>query len=130
MKINKIGIMAAFSLAALLVSANFATAQEAKGKRGLPSVQQRLDRLSEELKLTDDQKPKVKAILEETDKKMQELRDAPQDERREKRQTIMADEGKKMKEVLKAEQYETYEKQIAQRRGGAPGQKKGDDKKE
>jgi Spy/CpxP family protein refolding chaperone len=134
MKISNIALIAAISLAGLVAAPNSATAQEKK--RGMPSVQERLDRLTESVKLTDEQKPKVKAILEASSKKFEELSSsgASREERMEKRRTIMAEESKKFKEVLTSEQYEKYEKIAAERRGGPPGErkgeKKGDEKKE
>ncbi len=135
MKYNRLGLVAAMALGSLVVFGNMASAQDAKeskgGKRGMPSVQERLDRLNEELKLTDDQKPKVKAVLEETDKKRQELRDAPQDERREKARALMDDQNKKMKEILTADQYAKYEKMPRRGPGGPPpGEKKEGEKKD
>ena len=130
--------MAAVALGSLVAFANVASAQDAKeskgGKRGMPSVQERLDRLNEELKLTDDQKPKVKGVLEETSKKRQELQDLPQEERREKARALMDDQNKKMKEILTADQYAKYEKMPRPGRGGpggpgAPGEKKEGEKK-
>ena len=62
-----------------------------KGKRGMMSVEQRMERMSTDLSLTDDQKPKVKAVLEESAKQMAGLRDLAQDERRPKMQSIRED---------------------------------------
>jgi Spy/CpxP family protein refolding chaperone len=97
------------------------------GKRG-PSVEQRLDRMTEELKLTDDQKPKVKTVLEDGAKKRQEMfsdSSVPREQRREKMQAIMDDESKKLKAILTPEQNEKWEKMRADfrknRPSGAPG---------
>src|SRR5258707_12790210 len=135
MKYNRLGLIAAMVLGSLVAFANVASAQDAKeskgGKRSMPSVQERMDRLNDELKLTDDQKPKVKAVLEETDKKRQELRDLPQDERREKARGLMEDQSKKMKDILTADQYAKYEKMPRPGRGGpgGPGGEKKDGEK-
>jgi periplasmic protein CpxP/Spy len=70
-----------------------------------------LDRLTTELNLTDDQKPKVKAILEDHAKQMKELRDSnptPED-RRTKMQSIRKDMNDKLKEVLTDEQFTKYQ---------------------
>jgi Spy/CpxP family protein refolding chaperone len=119
------------TLGALLVCGTAVMAQDNKdgkgGKRGRMSAEERLQAMTDNLKLTDEQKPKVKAALEDTQTKMQEARNAPQDERREKMQTIMADEGKKMKEILTPEQYTKYE-EMRPARGG--GKKKEGEKKE
>jgi Spy/CpxP family protein refolding chaperone len=98
MKINKISLIAAMALGGLVACSMMASAQDAKdgkkgGKRG-PSVEQRLDRMTEELKLTDDQKPKVKTVLEDGAKKRQEMfsdSSVPREQRREKMQAIMDD---------------------------------------
>ena len=131
MRTNKFGLMAAVALGALLVCGTAVMAQDNKdskggGKRGRMSAAERLQAMTDTLKLTDEQKPKVKAALEDTQTKMQEARSAPQDERREKMQTIMADEGKKMKEILTPEQYTKYE-EMRPARGG---KKKDAEKKE
>jgi Spy/CpxP family protein refolding chaperone len=107
------------TLGALLLCGTAVMAQdnkEGKGKRGM-SVEDRLQAMTDNLKLTDEQKPKVKAALEDTQTKMQEARNAPQDERREKMQTIRTEEGKKMKEILTPEQYTKYE-EMRPMRGG------------
>ena len=77
MKRINASLVAVMVVGGLVACSSLATAQEAKpgGKRGPgPSVEQRLDRLTEQLKLTDEQKPKVKTVLEEETKKMQDLR--------------------------------------------------------
>jgi Spy/CpxP family protein refolding chaperone len=120
MKINKIGLVAALALGGLLAFSNLASAQDAPkgGKKGMPTVQERLDKLTEALTLTDAQKPKVKAVLEEQSKQMQALRDVPQDERRTKGAAMREEYNKKMKEILTAEQYEKFEKLPPPGRGG------------
>jgi Spy/CpxP family protein refolding chaperone len=128
MKYNRLGVVAAMVLGSLVAFANVASAQDSKeskgGKKGMPSIQERMDRYNEELKLTDEQKPKVKAALEETDKKRAELRDLPQDERREKGRALREEQNKKMKEILTADQYAKYEKMAPPGRGGPPPEKK------
>jgi len=128
---KKLSLIAALALGGLLACCTLATAQETnkdttakKGKRGMMTVEQRLDRMSTELELKDDQKPKVKAVLEDTGKQMQALRDLPQDERRTKMQSIREDENKKLKDILTPDQYEKYQKMMAEMRG-----KKGEKKK-
>jgi Spy/CpxP family protein refolding chaperone len=130
MRTNKFGLIATMALGVLLACGTAVMAQDNKegkgGKRGRMSAEERLQQYTDALKLTDDQKPKVKAALEDTQTKMQEARSAPQDERGEKMRTIMADEGKKMKEILTAEQYTKYE-EMRPARGGkkkADGEKK------
>jgi periplasmic protein CpxP/Spy len=139
MKIHKLGLMAA--LAAALAFSPALNAQEKKeGKRqGPPTaaqredmLKQRMTRMSEELKLTDAQKPKVEAALKAQAEKMQGLREATPEVRREKGQAIRADMEKKMKEILTADQYASWEKLRAQGRegrGGPGGEKKRGEKK-
>jgi protein CpxP len=131
MRTNKLMLVATMALGVLLACGTAAMAQDNKegkgGKRGRMSAEERLKSMDEQLKLTDAQKPKVKAALEDTQTKMQEARSAPQDEQAEKRRTIMADETKKMKEILTPEQFTKYE-EMRPARGG--GKKKDGEKKE
>ena len=136
MKINKFSIIAVLALGSLVASSNLASAQDQKekggGRRG-PSVEQRMERMTEELKLTDEQKPKVKAVLEASQKKRQELftdSSVPREERREKMRGIMENENKKLKEILTPDQYTKHEKMLEEMRGAAKGKgggKKGQD---
>jgi len=138
MKIHKISLVAGLVLGGLLACGSMAMAQDQKAgkegrKGGFPTVQERLDRMTEALTLTDDQKPKVKAALEEQKDAMTAL--APEDRRGEKAKTIREDFNKKMKAILTPEQNEKFEKfQSSMRPGGrkkADGEKKADgDKKE
>ncbi len=128
---NKLNIIAAMVIGGLVACATVATAQETgksekkEGKRGFPTVEQQMERLSTQLNLTDEQKPKVKAVLEEEHKKMQELRSdtsLDRDARREKMQTIRKDTTAKMKGVLTEDQFKKYE-EMAQRMGKKGGKK-------
>jgi Spy/CpxP family protein refolding chaperone len=132
MKLAKLGVIAAIVLGGL-VACSMATAQEAgkeapkKGKGGF-SAEQRLERLTTTLSLTDEQKPKVKAVLEDTAKKMQAV--APE-ERREKGRTIREEETKKLKEILTADQFKKYEEGMARfGKKGSGGEKKAEKKSE
>ena len=130
MRTNKFRLIATMALGVLLACGTTVMAQDNKdkgGKRGMMSAEERYKQLDEALKFTDAQKPKVKAALEDTQTKMQEARNAPQDERRDKVRTIMADQDKKMKEILTPEQYTKYEELRPQRGGG---KKKDGEKKE
>ena len=134
MRTNKLRLIAAMTLGALLACGTAVMAQDNKeggkgGKRGMMSAEERLKQIDEAVKLTDAQKPKVKAALEDTQTKMQEARNAPQEERRDKMRTIMADQDKKMKEILTPEQYTKYEESRPMR-GGKKGGEKKDEKKE
>src|SRR6266481_7267517 len=122
MRTNKLMLIATMALGVLLACGTAVMAQDNKegkgGKRGRMTAEERFKQLDEQLKLTDAQKPKVKAALEDTQTKMQEAQSAPQEERQAKRQTIMADQGKKMKEILTPEQYTKYEEMRPARGAG------------
>jgi protein CpxP len=127
---KRLSLIAAIVLGAL-VACGVATAQDTnkapgKAKRGF-SVDQRLERLTKDLSLTDEQKPKVKAVLEETGKKIQAL--AP-DQRREKMKTIREEEATKMKEILTADQFKKYEEFGKRMPKKGPDEKKDDKKTE
>jgi len=136
MKINKLSLITGLALGGLVACSNLAVAQDQKpggGRRGGPTVEQRMERMTEELKLTDEQKPKVKAVLEDSQKQRQELRgdsSLSQEDRRGKMQGIMDKENKKLKDILTADQFTKYEKIRAEmRQGGRGGQKKDADTK-
>lgn len=95
------------------------------GRRGAMNAEARLTAFEKALgstnKLTEAQEPKVKTVLEDQTKKMQEImgqRDSlSQDDLRAKRTALTEDTNKKMKEILNADQYKVWEQQ-GQRRGG------------
>ena len=127
---KKISLIAAMVLGGLLAISTVAMAQDTnankdakKGGKGRFTVEQRMERLTTELKLTETQQPKVKAVLEATSKSMQGLRDLPQEERRPKMQGIREEENKKLKEILTPEQMEKYT-QLQQSMGRKGGGKK------
>lgn len=131
---KKICLIAALALGSLLACSNLATAQDTNssgsapkkdkgGKRGMFSPEQQLEKMSADLKLTDDQKPKVKAVLEDGAKQRQALRDLPQDEARTKGRALREDQDKKLKEILTPDQWDKYEKMMQDMR------KKGGEKK-
>jgi periplasmic protein CpxP/Spy len=82
-----------------------------------------LDRLTEQLKLTDDQKTKVTAVLEENMKVrgalMESVRsgDIPREEMRERWQALQAEMNKKMAEILTEEQVTKYREMMERGRG-------------
>ena len=128
---KKLSLIVAVALGTV-VACSMATAQEAgkdAAKKKGYSVDQRLERMTTQLNLTDEQKPKVKAVLENTAKKMKDL--APE-ERREKGRALREEELKKFKEILTAEQYKKMEELGQSMRGGKKsegGEKKKDKKK-
>jgi Spy/CpxP family protein refolding chaperone len=136
MKIHKISLIAVLAAAIVLAYSPALRAQENKDapkREGRPGggdfVKQRMDRLTEELKLTDEQKPKVEALLKAQVEKMRGLRDATPEERREKMTANREEMAKKMKEILTAEQFEKYQKLPAPGRGPRGEKKKRDGEK-
>ena len=113
MKTNKIRLVAMLVLGGLLACGSVAFAQDAapqakKGRGRMPTLEQ----LTTELKLTNKQKPKVDAVLKDTQKKQQELRDdtsLSQEDRRTKQTAIRDDANKKMKEILTPDQFQKYQ---------------------
>jgi protein CpxP len=131
MKLQKMSVLAALVLSGLVASKSTAVAQDQKGggRRG-PSIEKQMEKMTDELKLTDEQKPKVKAVLEDTQKKRQELftdSSVPREDRREKIRGLRDNEKKKLKEILTADQYTKYEKMLQDLRGGGRGGKKKQD---
>ena len=126
---SKISLIAALALGGLIACSTLATAQNAPGadakkggKKGY-SIEQRMERMTTELNLTDEQKPKVKAVLEDEQKKMQELRDeTDRDARRTKMQEMRKESEKKMKAILNEDQFKKYQEMM--QRMGKKGQKK------
>jgi len=131
MRIYKYSLVAALALGTLLVCSNTSYAQQNKqGKKGRGfSVEQRVDRMSTELNLTDAQKTKVTKLFEAQMTKMRELRsdtDLSQEQRREKMRTMREDNDKKLKEILTPEQWQKYEKnrqEMMRNRKGGKGKK-------
>ena len=128
MKINKLSIITGLALGSLVTWTNLATAQDkpaAGGPRGRgPTVEQRMEKMTTELNLTAEQKPKVKAVFEDSQKKREDLRsdsNASREDRREKARGIMENESKKLKEILTADQFSKYEKMMHERAAAARG---------
>jgi protein CpxP len=115
---SKLSLIAAMALGGLVVCSTLATAQNASstpekkgGKRGI-SIDQVMERYTEQLSLTDEQKPKVKAVLEDTMKKRREImKESGQDRQqmREKMQPVTEAQKKKMKEILTPDQFKKYQ---------------------
>ena len=138
MKINKLSFavlaaagLLALSIPALAADTNAAPAAPTPPAAGGPpgmraprmSVDQRLAQLSDALTLTDDQKPKVKAVLEDQQKQMADLRQAAPEDRRAKMQALHDDVNNKMKDILTPDQYDKFTKMTPPggRRGGPGG---------
>jgi Spy/CpxP family protein refolding chaperone len=115
---SKLSLIAAMALGGLVACSTLVIAQDSTnapdkkgGKRGM-SPDQVMERFTEQLSLTDEQKPKVKAVLDDSTKKRRELfRDSAldQQQKREKFQVVMEGQNKKMKEILTADQFKKYQ---------------------
>jgi protein CpxP len=96
------------------------------GGRGMMNPQSQLDMMTQQLSLTSDQQPKVLAILQDSQKKMQDLRNSgadPQD-MRPKMMAIRQDQQEKIKGLLTDEQktkYDAMMQQMRNRQGGGQG---------
>ena len=137
---NRLSLITAMALGGLVACSTLAIAQDSTatpdakkgGKRGPQTIEQQMERMTTTLTLTDEQKPKVKAVLEGQQKKMQEIRDeSDQDARRTKMQDLRKETETKMKGILTDEQFKKYQ-EMNQRRGkkGQGADKKADTKAE
>ena len=127
---SKLSLIGALVLGGLVACATLAPAQDAQqkdakkgGKRGM-NIEQQMERMKEQLSLTDEQVPKVKAVLEESNKKRQAIFTDPNFDRsdrtamREKMAPITEEQNKKLKEILTADQYKKYEERAAAAKKG------------
>lgn len=131
LKMKKLSLVTALVLGGLVACSITANAQDQGGKkdgkgRERMTVEQRLEKMTADLTLTDEQKPKVKTVLEDTSKKMKELYsgDLSQEQRREKMQPIRDEETKQMKKILTTEQFGKWQKMQEERRSHKDGEKK------
>ena len=132
MKMKKVSLMAALAAGALIAFSPLVRAQDKParpegrppaGQRG-EMAKERVAKMAEELKLTDEQKTKVTALLKAQAETRRGLRDATPEERKEKMKAGQAEMEKKMKEILTPEQYTKWEKlrkEAGPGRRGGPG---------
>lgn len=134
MKVTRISLLTVLLAGAIFAGVPASHAQEAKeGKEapkregrggGAEAMKERLDKMAQDLKLTEEQKKKAGEALKAQSEKMRELRaqgGTPEDNR-EKFRALREENDKKMKEILTAEQYAKWEKDRPQGRGkGGPG---------
>jgi Spy/CpxP family protein refolding chaperone len=148
MKVTRISLIAALIAGVLVSYTPPATAQDAKESKPAPkreappggpggqraeAAKERLHKIAEELKLTDEQKTKVEAVLKEQQEKMRGVRGgtSTREERMEKVKVAQEETNKKMKEILTPEQFAKWEKMPQARGpggGGRPGAPSGDKK--
>jgi periplasmic protein CpxP/Spy len=91
---------------------------EGHGRGMMMSPDAMLDHLSTELNLTDDQKTKIKPILEEQSKQMQQLRQdssSPREERRAKMKQIHESTMTQVRPILNADQQKKLEEMMSRR---------------
>ena len=84
---------------------------------GRMSAEAQLKDLTEKLTLTAEQQPKVKTVLEERAKAMQDARALTPEERQTKMKAMREENTKKMKEILTADQFAKYEEIQKTQRG-------------
>jgi Spy/CpxP family protein refolding chaperone len=110
---KKLSLIAALAIGGLIACSTLVTAQDApkKGKGGY-SPEQQLERIDTACTLTAEQKPKVKAVLDDTAKKMKDV--APED-RQTKGREIRTEQTTKIKAILTPEQFTKYEAATARR---------------
>jgi periplasmic protein CpxP/Spy len=136
MKATKMTLIAALAVGGLLMLSPALRADDATntppstppaggpppGDRG-PGMRGRgpnIDMIAQRLNLTDDQKPKVKAIFEDQQSKMRDLwqnQDLSREDRMAKMRAIHEDTLTKMKAVLTADQFQKFQ-EMRPRRGG------------
>jgi Spy/CpxP family protein refolding chaperone len=108
-------------------SAQNTNATERAGRRG-PTVEQRVERITTELKLNDDQKAKVVGLFKKQAKERREIvadKDMARPERREKMRALAEEQNKQFKTILTSEQFEKWQALRAQMRANRqrnPGQ--------
>jgi protein CpxP len=122
----------ALTIAATMTLSAGAFARDNSGQQGPPPGGERrgpgrgmnadamLQRMSESLNLTDDQKSKIKPILQDSEKQMKELRDntsVSDDDRRTKMMEIRKSSNEKINPVLTPDQQKKWAEE-RERRGG------------
>lgn len=101
-----LGLAATFTIICLSLAQQGSPPGQDGGGRG-PSVEDRLERLTEELSLTDDQVAKIKPILEKVKKEMDALRESSsgdRDQQMEAMKKIMDSEEEQISALLTDEQ--------------------------
>ena len=148
MKPTRISLIAAIIVGVLLAYSPAARAQDGEkkkdapkregrpggpgGERGADFMKERLDKMSEELKLNEEQKKKTEAALKEQMEKMRGLRQDSSLSNEQKREKFTAARealDKEMKKILTADQFAKYEKMPGPGRGGPGGPGGGEGKK-
>ena len=99
--------------------------QWGRGQGQPPTADQRLQRMTQQLNLTEAQQQQIKPILESESKQMQALRDdtsLSQDDRRAKMMQIRQTSASQIKPILNADQQKQFDEMMSrQGRGRGPG---------
>ena len=95
------------------------------GPGGRMNPEERLKKMTEDLKLTEDQQAKIKAVFEGGREEMAKLKDTPEDQRRAKYGEFMKAQNEKVLAVLTPEQQEKYKAAMAERMKNAGGRPEG-----
>jgi protein CpxP len=100
-----------------------AIAQSGGGGRMMMTPDQQVAAIDKAVSLTDDQKPKVLTIIQDSQKKMADLRSSGEDMQtaRPKMMQIRQDQNEKIKALLTDDQKTKYDAYIASMRRGGPG---------
>lgn len=127
MKTTKVSMMVAVALGSMLVCTNLASAQSTNAskearrpERRAFSAQTRVEAMSKQLNLTDEQKSKLTALYDEEFKQMQSIRaesSADPSKRQEKLRALRQENEKKLKAILTPEQWTKWEEVRNQFRG-------------
>jgi periplasmic protein CpxP/Spy len=133
MKVNRMTLITALALGGWLMLNPAGFAQDATNATpppgGPPGPGMRgrgpnFDMIAQQLNLTDDQKPKVKTILDDQRQKMRDLRqneDLSRDDRMAQMKSIREDTDAKLKAVLTSDQFEQWQKMVSRMRGPRSG---------
>ncbi len=132
MKLTKTLILAALCAGSLFAADTTLRAQEAATNTppagGMRGRGLNFDQISKQLDLTDDQKPKVKAVMGDQQQKLRDLRNDPSysslapEDKRAKMKTIRDEATAKLKDILTPDQFAKWQKMMPgqRRRTAAP----------
>lgn len=131
MKVYTLNLAALAALSGFLVSSGISSAQTTNSaspapRRG-PTIEQRVQRLTTELKLNEDQKANLTALFQKEAVQRREIftdRNMSREERRDKMRALMQEQNKQMKLIFTPEQFEkwkTIRAELRPRRPRPPG---------
>jgi Spy/CpxP family protein refolding chaperone len=126
MKAVRISLVIVTILVGLATLSSLASAQPGEGWGGRGAdpnarLEQQIERMTEQLELTDGQKEELRPILEAQGEKMREIMQDSSIDREQKREQFMKlrkETEPKIKQILTEEQYEKWQKLRQQQRGG------------